>query len=232
MSSPLKWAWSVLAILCTLLILGTTALHIASRTVRARIDLKPGAQVSIPVFRFVPDSPRLSMEFDVPAQASPSTGFARRRPELGEWKPSQREETLYFANPGEAVKLRVADRTRPQIYEALPAGGWSRDRIHRSLTPFLDDGDPTRFRWPPRLPSRSIPAGRSTLDISVLEVGDAIQGERVTVVVEPPLTFKRGTGGPMDWLWYFYFWPFYAVILGIAGVVLAYITRKELRRRR
>ena len=70
------------------------------------------------------------------------------------------------------------------------------------------------------------------MNFTVLEVGDAIQGERVTVVVEPPLTFKRGTGGPIDWLWYFYFWPFYAVILGIAGVVLAYITRKELRRTR
>ena len=232
MSSPLKWAWSIFVTLCMLLILGATALHIASYAARARIDLVPGAHVSIPVFRFVQDSPRLSLEFDNPTQAPPSTGYFLSRPELGEWRPSQREGTLYFANPGEAVKLRGAGRKHAQVYEALPAGGWGKNRIHRSLTPFLDDGDPTRFRWPPLLPSRSIPAGRSTLDITVLEVGDAIQGERVTVVVEPPLTFKRGSGGPIDWLWYFYFWPIYALVLGIAGVALAYITRRASAGRR
>lgn len=226
MSLPLRVAWTIFAGLCALMLAGTAALHIASHTVRARIDLVPGANVSIAVFRLAPDAPRLSMEFEDPAHARPPMGYRRSRPELGEWGPIDKDGSLRFGNPGEMVKFRVVDQTDAQIYEALPAGGRSEGLIHRDLVRFVEDGDANRFRWPPLLPSPSIPAGRSVLDVSVLEVGDAIRGESVTVVVQAPLGFKSGTGGAIRWLWYFYFWPIYALVLGIMGVVLACITRK------
>jgi hypothetical protein len=227
MSLPLRIAWAVFAGLCALMLLGVAALHIASNTVRARIDLVPGARVSMTVLRLVPDAPRLSMEFEDPARAHPPMGHWRSRPELGEWRPIRKDGSLRFGNPGETVKLRVVDQTQAQIYEALPNGGRSEGLVHRDLVRFVDDGDARTFRWPPLLPTRSIPAGRSALEVSVLEVGDAIRGESVTLVAEPPLGFKRGTGGAIDWLWYFYFWPAYALVLGITGVVLARITRKS-----
>jgi hypothetical protein len=178
------------------------------------------------VLRLAPDAPRLSMEFEDPAHARPPMGYWRSRPELGEWAAIEHDGNLHFGFPGETVKLRVADQTQAQIFEALPASGRSDGLIHRDLVRFGEDGDARRFRWPPLLPSRSIPAGRSVLDVSVLEVGDAIRGESVAVVVQPPLGFKSGTGGAIHLLWYFFFWPIYALVLGITGVVLARITRK------
>ena len=83
MSLPLRIAWAVFAGLCALMLLGVAALHIASNTVRARIDLVPGARVSMTVLRLVPDAPRLSMEFEDPARAHPPMGHWRSRPWLG-----------------------------------------------------------------------------------------------------------------------------------------------------
>ena len=66
--------------------------------------------------------------------------------------------------------------------------------------------------------------------VSVVEVGDAMRGESVTVVVQPSLGFKRGSGGAINGLWYFFFWPVYALLLGAADMVLAPVTGKRFHR--
>lgn len=232
MSPILRVAWSILAGTSLLVVVGAIAWRIASYPARARIDLVPGARVTMDVLRLAPDAPRLSMEFDDPAAMRPPSPFWPTRPELGEWRLVEREGSLYFGNPGETVKLRVIDQSDAKIYEALPANGRSEGLKHRDLVRFVDDGDARRFHWPPLPSPKSIPAGRSMLDISVLEAGGALRGESVTLVVEAPVGFKRGTGSWVDWLWPFAFWPVYVVMLGVVAAGLAYITRKASAGRR
>ena len=226
MSPILRAAWWIFAGLCLLVAVGAIAWHTASHATQARIDLVPGARVTMDVFRLAPDVPRFSMAFEDPAAMRPPSPYWPTRPELGEWRPLERDGSLRFDNPGETIKLRVVSQSDAQVYEALPASGRSEGLKHRDLVRFVDDGDARRFRWPPLQPSRSIPAGRSTLDVSVLEAGGALRGERVVLIVQPPLDLKRGTGSALDWLWFFVFWPVYVLMLGVAGAVLAYFTWK------
>ena len=232
MSLILRVAWWIFAGLCLLVAAGAIAWHIASRAIHARIDLVPGARVKMDVFRFAPDAPRLSMTFEDPAAMRPPSPYWPTRPELGEWRPLERDGSLRFDNPGETVKLRVVSQSDAQIHEALPASGRSEGLKHRDLVRFVDDGDAKRFRWPPLQSPLSIPAGRSTLDISVLDAGGVLRGENVVLIVEAPLGLKRGTGSALDWLWLFVFWPVYVLILGVVAAVLTFITRKASARRR
>jgi len=226
MSPILKTAWWVFAGLCLLVVVGAMGWHVASHTVQARIDLVPGARVTMDVFRLAPDAPRLSMAFKDPAALRPPSPYWPTRPELGEWRSIDGEGSLYFVNPGETVKLRVVSQSDAQVYEALPVSARSEGVKHRDLVRFVDDADPRRFQWPPLRSPGTIPAGRSTLDVSVLEAGGALRGERVVLSVEAPLGLKRGTGSALDWLGLFVFWPVYVLVLGVAGAVLAYFTRK------
>jgi hypothetical protein len=204
----------VFACLWTLLLVGGLAWHISSKTETATLSLEPGARASIVVDRVLPDRPRVSLRFD-----APTVGLASSRPELGEFKTRQARDALVFANPGASVALRIEDANTTAIYEALPAGSYGADFIGRDLVPFEDDGDRGRFRWPPALPAESIPAGRSVVHVTVLEVDDAIRGETINVMLEPPLGFKRGTGGALDVLHWFYLWPVYAALLVVFGLM-------------
>lgn len=215
----LRMGWLVFAALCSVVLLGSLALFVASKQEQARLPLVPGASASLVVYRLVPDRPRVSLRFDAPEDG-------RSRAELGEWKPVKEGGSLRFANPGADVTFRVADRTTTSVYRALPAAGRGGSAVARDLVQFRDGADGSRFEWPPALPRESIPAGRSVVRATVLEVDPAIRGETVTVVIEPPLTFKRGTGGVLDTLWWFHFWPVYSAVLLIAGVMLGRATRR------
>jgi hypothetical protein len=218
----LRVGWIVFACLGTLVLLGSLAWHISSKTETATLSLQPGARASIVVDRVMPDRPRVSLRF-----AAPTGALASSRPELGEFKTRQTRDALVFANPGARILLRIEDANTAAIYEALPAGSHGADSIGRDLVLFEDDGDRGRFRWPPVLPAESIPAGRSVVHVTVLEVDDAIRGESITVMLEPPLGFKRGTGGMLDVLRWFWLWPVYAVLLALLGLVLVAAQRRS-----
>ncbi|MFE0499162.1 hypothetical protein ACFW0P_00075 [Lysobacter soli] len=227
MSPNLRAVWWIFAGMCLLVLVGAIGWHVASRTVQARIVLMPGTRVKMNIFRFAPDAPRLSMAFNDSAAMRPQFPYWPTRPELGEWRAIDSEGSLHFINPGETVKLRVVTQHGAQVYEALPVSERSEGVKYRDLARFVDDGDAKRFHWPPLQSPRSIPAGRSTLDISVLEVESVLRGESVVLSVKPPLDFKRGTGSALDWLWFFVFWPVYVLVLCVAGAVLVYCTRRE-----
>lgn len=217
----LRFGWIVFGSLCVLLLVGSLAWHISSKTETATLSLQPGARASIVVDRVVRDRPRVSLRF-----AAPTGALASSRPELGEFKTRQARDALVFANPGASVLVRIEDANTAAIYEALPAGSYGAGFIGRDLVLF-DDGDRGRFRWPPVLPAESIPAGRSVVHVTVLEVDDAIRGESIAVMLEPPLGFKRGTGGILDVLHWFWLWPVYVAALLVFGLVLVAAQRRS-----
>ncbi|MBS1186784.1 MAG: hypothetical protein H6R04_802 [Burkholderiaceae bacterium] len=132
---------------------------------------------------------------------------------------------LYYVSPGEPVKIRITKMATKEsvIFEATPGDACNDDRCRRRLVPYIDDGDPKRFTWPPT-GGLLLPAGNSDLQIDVMEVGERISGEQVTLKIEPPLDFKFVSADPLSrLLWWFFFWPFYAFVLLAWAILLILI---------
>ncbi len=90
----------------------------------------------------------------------------------------------------------------------------------RILVPYVDDRNPDLF--PEQKNSTqllNIPAGNSELTIIVLEAGRSLSGERVDVLIHPPISLKHIALG-YDFLSWFFFWPIYALVLVIYGAIL------------
>lgn len=185
------------------------------------LELRPNASVAVSVFRPFPDKLRLGLRFK-------RSSSYDRRPELGEWMTWGSDRLggfLEFANPGEPIKLLVrGEEGKEVIYEALPASGYGQTDIYRDLYPFVDDGNPHRFPWPPNMAlSQKIPAGNSTFNISVLQVGPKLIGEKVTLIFIQPNSGKNMSMDPgyrfLGWL---IFWPLYVLLLFVYFTVLAW----------
>lgn len=88
----------------------------------------------------------------------------------------------------------------------MPAGSYG-IAIGRYLVPFEDDGSPSRFQWPPNPAlGLKLPAGYSNLIFTVQEAGSQIEGEKVKLIIEPPVTFKT-VALRYGYIWWFTFWP-------------------------
>lgn len=231
MSLLLRLHWGVWGLLCLLLAVGTWANHVASRTEIVPVVLEPGQSVAIPVYRFKPGWIQLGLEFD----KGPAGG---ERPELGRWHSLRRagqqgagqQDMLIFDEPGAPIVLRVESGGHSEVFEALPVSRRGSQTVSRDLVPYVDDGDPARFRWRQGKPPRIIAAGRSTLQVTVLEVGTSVRGERAELWLHPPLGFKA-SDPDYSLLWIFFFWPFLAGLLVLHGLALLLWTLWQRRRR-
>jgi hypothetical protein len=192
-----------------------------SSSKRVPLELRPNESIKVSVFRPFSDRLRLILEFK-------QSSWQDKRPELGERRTTRegsgRNFFLEFPKPGVPIKLLVRGKDKETIYEALPVSSHSRDYFTRDLYPFVDDGQPTIVPWPPDLAlMQKIPAGISTLNISVLEVDKQLIGERVILVIEGPIELKFIPASlGYRFLWLFIFWPLYALILFVYFFVLVW----------
>jgi hypothetical protein len=201
---------------------GAISARVSASATRAEITLSPGQSISVPVFRLFPASIAISLEFF----RTPGT----RRPELGEFVSSDGPGFIEFKSPGEPIVVNVKGPHAAARFEALPAGGYGVESIQRTLVVLENDGNPRRFPWPgnyERVPK--LPRGASMVAITVEDVGQAILGERVTVVLEPPLSFKGAATG-YGFLWWFFFWPVFAACLLLYSCYLVWDMRKHQTR--
>lgn len=206
--------WVVWSSLVLVVATGAIISSLSSSPTITSIELVPNASVNVSVFRPLPDAIRLSMAFERPK--------GEKRLELGEYTHREdwrRTGFLDFNNPGAPIKLLVLGEDKEVVYEAMPAGSYG-TTIGRELVPFVDDGNPNRFQWPPDLTLRHyLPAGYSDFIITVQEVGSQLKGEKVKIIIEPPITFK--TVAPRyGYIWWFIYWPLYALPLLVYGLVL------------
>jgi hypothetical protein len=168
------------------------------------------------VFRLFPGAVHVSLDF--------SRSKGALRPELGSFTTRQGANYIEFESPGAPVIVQVEGAALAAVHEALPAGAYGAEHIGRDLVVRDLDGNPSRFRWPPDNASRPVlPSGRSTVRISVLEVGAPLMGEQVTAVVNAPLSFKSASPG-YGFLWWFFFWPVLAALLVIYTAVLLWLS--------
>jgi hypothetical protein len=192
------------------------------------LELRANASANVWIFRPLPDILKLQVYF------KKNEPGGRIRPELGEYQTKGdwvKQGYLEFSSPGAPVKFLVRSGAQEVVYEAHPGSSFGREYIGRDLWPYIDDAAPHQFAWPPNLALNvALPQGFSSVDISVLEVGSQLVGEKVTLFVVPPVSFKSAADG-YGILWWFVLWHYYAIFLVGYGVVLLLITKAHNKRR-
>jgi hypothetical protein len=187
----------------TFVVGGTVIYSLSTAPTMAPLILSKGERTTVSVTRVFPEELGLELQF----RREPW----EKRPELGSyttrgdpWK----DGYLEFESPGEPV-LIVAETGGGRVaYEAMPNSGWSERIIWRELVPFADDGRPNRFVVPVKSNTRlRLPAGTPELTLTVAEVGKAIEGESVVVIVRAPVGFKGPSSHNYVWVSLFAFWP-------------------------
>lgn len=186
----MKLRWSLWFAATLLMAAYVVAGYLASRTDAVSIKLEPGASTQVRIFRLAPQALRMQLVFQ---------GDHRKRPELGEWMSVAKGNVLEFPKPGAAIRLTASTPgMAPVVFEAMPKGSHSSDRIGRDLTSSLSIG-PGIWRWPP-------PADRPRI---LLHAG-------VT-----PVTLN------VSWLWFWFLWPFMAAIQLLWAAALILLARRK-----
>ena len=212
--------WSFLAVVVTV---GAVVFELSSRATAKSIELTPGATVDLEVFRPRADALRLSLEFE-------RRGWQDHRPELGTWSTRgdwRQSGHLEFVDPGSPVLLAAGRDGKRVVYEAMPRGGYNETTLMRTLVPWVDDGSPSRFPWPPDLTKRlTLPAGTSRVEVRVFDVGKELRGQMARLIVQPPAGLKSTAHGYEVLVW-FMFWPAYLGIVLVYGSVLLWLRTKR-----
>jgi len=206
----LKMHWLLCGCAGVGLLVGAAVARVSSSAVLAPLTLTVGDSTTLSVFRVFGDDVRVSLQFD--------RKDGSLRPELGQFPAIRGLNSLEFKSPGETVVLRVQGPMATTDYEALPAGTYGAHHVGRDLVVAEADGDRLRFPWLRDSIARpKLSAGLSRVTLSVVEVGSALSGEKVTAVIGPPLSFKSAMPG-YGFLWWFLLWPVFAVpLIAYAG---------------
>lgn len=206
------WLWIFLSIF---VISGSFSYHISSKKVKEPLKLIPSEMVEVNVFRVFKDVPRLSLEFNLTENLE--------TPELGRFVntgDAKKNGYLNFLEPGEPVKLKVEIEGEEQIFEALPKANMGIPQI-RYLTPFVEDNNPQQFPWSsnPGLLLELDP-GFTTLNVTVLDVGESLRGEHATLTIRPPIGTKIVANNYRMLVYGFILWPLYILFLVVYGLIL------------
>lgn len=219
--------WVVWAMLAGLTAAGTVTNKIASEATSAELQLRHGEELTLPIYRLFPATFSFALIF--------ATKPNEPHLELGNWDQPKKTapSVLVFNNPGEPILIQVTvvATGESQVFEALPAGGTETSTTKaRDFVPYIADGDTKRFSWPPAETSYlKLGKDANTLRFKVVEVGQPIENKTAQLFIDPALSFKSSRAG-YSWLWWFYFWPAYALLLAIAAALLVFVRLQGRRR--
>ncbi|MDR2298273.1 MAG: hypothetical protein LBE30_08010 [Comamonas sp.] len=227
-SPGLQAMWMLWMLLLVLLLVTTGLFQLSVRTVQLPITLTTGQSAEITVWRPWAHPCSFALRFArLPGQS---------RPELGEWVtpavPAQgvAVPSLVFSRPGEPVKILVETSDQQAPYAAMPASSSDGSAIDRPMVPWAESVAPGEFTWPAVTQTHIAQAtGPSHYRFTVQEVGPHLQGEQVQLLLLAPLSFKTAQPG-YGWLWALFFWPSFAAVLAVAGVVLLWLSHRHIQR--
>lgn len=212
--------WLILLTLLAIQLLGVAS----SIGTTIPLHLTNGASVEASVFRLYPAPLHFQLEFNKPK--------GTLRPELGGKHTDPNGGSIRFDNPGETIKILAASEQSRQLHEMLPGGSLTRENRDstaiRSFEPFVEDGDPAAYPWPPANHLRPVlPAGFSTVKFSVVQAGSITENEQVKIHIDPPLGTKTVHTSDYMWLsWATLFLPWNLFALVMYGW---YLVRKARR---
>ena len=214
METKLKAYIFIWCVLCFCVFFGTLAFKMSSVPKEIDIDLNSNSSLRFSVFRVLPDYLEIDIEFLIEKTINNKQLGSYKT--IGNW-----HETSYleFPNPGEPIKLNILVNGSNIIYEALPAHQEG-ERFFRQIVPFVNDGKPQIFPWPPSKNHRHLlQSGFNEIEVSVIEKDNKTGEDKTKLIVQPPITLKS-TSFNYRLLSYFYFWPLYVVLLLISGAAL------------
>jgi hypothetical protein len=185
-----------------------------------KIRLEPGFFVEMTLLRLADDRLRMELEFQ---------GDQRLRPELGDPAGKTDGGRLTFQQPGSSVRITASTAdSKPVLYEATPASGWSPHAIYRGMTSNLSI-EPGVWPWPPdRSRDLAVHRGFNTVKIQTVFVDAPLVGEMARLNVLPPLTFKTCMPG-VCWLWWWNLWPLIMFIQVVWAGVIVIVARTKSR---
>lgn len=210
--------WWLLTILLVVSTVGALIYELSSSPVIVPFRLNNNEKVEVSVFRVLPATLQIYLEFTRPSGDASGLGSSATR---------YGGDGLCFLNSGEPIKFVVQGATQVATYEALPNRVVAGPAFERALVPFSDRKNLDRCTWPPDNSLRPIlPSGFSTVSITITDVGQGIAGETVSLIVEPPVGFKA-TASNYTIVWFFMFWPVYAFVLLVYALILVLLSRQR-----
>lgn len=117
------------------------------------------------------------------------------------------------------VLLRIETPTDRADFRAGTRSGVAGQGIDRALASVESSGLTAFYFGYGR--GDALPRGRSSLQVTVLEVAPALAGRAATIELQPPLDLLKLTDLDYVWLWPFFFWQPVAMLLLVFGVGLA-----------
>ena len=219
MSNIHKIALIIWILLSLIVGMGIIALTISTKTQFVSIPLQINQKVETRVYRLLQSNLYVYLSFK---NVKDSNLHGSHKLKDGPYA-SFKNGIANYQEPGEPVKLKIEiDGMREIIYEALPGDSPYKGTVRRTLYPFVDDGNPALFSWLPK--QVTLPSGTSHFKITVLEAGEHLLGEDVTLVINPPLSVLTSSVS-YRWLWWFFAWPIFVVILLIYLIILIWRIR-------
>ena len=223
-AKALKINWIIWSLLTLLVLVGMFALYLFS-TPRIPLKLTVGETAQTNIIRSAPQKLRIDIVH---------ANNGREKTELGEWRRNSDIKTskneIDFDNPGPEVKIRVQTEKQSQLYEAMPANGYTQRTYFRELIPYSADNDPHRFAWDAHhLRTIELPSWqKTTLHFSVEAVAPELNGEEVQIYIYSPVGIKVTSRGYGFWF-FFLFWQFYLIILAAYLLILLFFSRHHIR---
>ncbi|MPW23480.1 hypothetical protein GCT13_43795 [Paraburkholderia sp. CNPSo 3157] len=192
---------------------------IATRPIKVKVVLIPQNAVHMTVFslwgHWIGFEMRFQGGFSNPRVAELGN-YAYRKSPTGE---------LTFPNPGQLILTAISVNGGPSVeLEAMPAGARSSMETSRRLTQNHHAAS-DEWTWSPRKRDGLWASpGKNEVSLTVVDVGQPLMGEEVTLVAQPPLSFRFGQSH-YAWLWFAWFLcPLGAIILAIIGLALLWKT--------
>lgn len=183
------------------------------------LQLVKGSSARVTLFRVFPARLQLALKFE--------RSVGNLRPELGRWVTNGPTDRLHFYDPGAPVKLLVTGDGAEAVFTALPPDTmvslYDTWPVHRKFIPFSEGDSQNDVQWPPANELRPmVPFGFSSFQVTVLNVGEQISGENVSLVIDAPISPKQVASRSYLWLaWLMLVWPLNLALILFYGVFLS-----------
>jgi hypothetical protein len=190
------WAWAVTTFFMALYV---AVARVESTSVRAPLELRPGNEIELTVFRAFAEQISAGISYRNAACVQlPDGAFSPF------WNTYKEVPGYFVYTPAPMIRLEIGNGDRkPVLYEALP------DRIcgstFRRLTPNLSIAPGVYpLPWPASVSWISLERSRNKLRIKVAEVDAQMLGRTVEVSVLAPLGFKTARSD-LFFFWFAFF---------------------------